>query len=592
MPILTAAFLATFPLVVLSGNDDPARLPQMIWLEVAVLLGWTQRLATTGNPRLPWRIFQPLVVWVAWAIASTSWAIDAFSARQAASLWAAAAGLTLWIAHIGTGKAARSFFAALFAGSVAVSIVGILQYGGGMDLIPQAFPPAGTLANKNVAAAFVVSALPAGGFLFLTQKNETTLLGIAMAFAVALAFVFHTGCRSAWLSLVAQGGLAVAVIARGLRTGDPSGSRRRAVFFGAGCLVSLTSLKPTSAAMNSGGADELLLGAARPVARLFSESSPTETHEEARPPERRAERSVDIRLGVWSNTLQMIRAEPLIGVGAGNFPVHYPRFAGRSRADGTAVDQRVESAHNDLLQLAAELGFVGALLLGWLAVSVVQRVARTAWNRTGGEGLLALCCGIGLTGILVGAVVSPTVGQPASLVAGATFLGILMREDHKRLAEETHTLGSRLALAATAACLVIVSVGGLAQIQADRHVLRMALAESEHDDPGVIREGLMARQLNPGRVDSRFATASALLRLGRPEDAGLLLGELTATEPFNANALGNLAFACAAGGDFDRAALLFERVLELRPDDRIASEQLQWLRATAPRNPVPRRTES
>ena len=58
---------------------------------------------------------------------------------------------------------------------------------------------------------------------------------------------------------------------------------------------------------------------------------------------------MNIRLGVWGNTLKMIRSNPVAGVGIGNFAVNYPRFASEA-PDGTRVDERVDSAHNDYVE--------------------------------------------------------------------------------------------------------------------------------------------------------------------------------------------------------------------------------------------------
>lgn len=62
------------------------------------------------------------------------------------------------------------------------------------------------------------------------------------------------------------------------------------------------------------------------------------------------------RLGVWESTGRLIKRYPLWGVGSGGFPREYPRF-GRLPAD---------HAHNLYLQVAAEKGIAGLILLGWI----------------------------------------------------------------------------------------------------------------------------------------------------------------------------------------------------------------------------------
>lgn len=583
-PTLIAAWLATFPLLVISGNDDPSRLPQGIWLQITVLLLWTGHLTRSQTRWITPANWPPVAGFLVWAAGSGLLATNRFAAVTAVMLWAAAAGLMLWISQVDSAAMARRLLRGLFCGSVAVSLVGLWQYGTGGDWIPQAFPPAGTLANKNIAAGFVVAALPAGAIVFLRPSvSNREVFATAAGMAVSLAFVLQTGCRSAWLALLVQGIVTTAwLISR--RAPRWNRSRWPAIPFGAGCFVAIASLSPANPGTDIGSTQDLLLATARPLGRLLSNATESLEHAQANDDARqvRAERSVAIRVGVWSNTVAMIGARPLTGVGAGNFQVHYPRFARSAGGDGTSIDQRVESAHNDLLQLLAEMGLVGTALLSWFVLSLGRGVAARLRNGRVEDQELVLVSFLGLIALSVEAVVTPTINQPAALVVGAVFAGLAQRTQSARTAGPRNgwIVGLRQpALVGAAALLVVASFSGITQVLADRHLLEMAYAEARQDWPGVIREGLMARQLNPDRKDSRFATASAMLRLGHAGEARDLLLELVATEPFNANALGNLAIAQSTLGDLNEAAASFERVLALRPDDLIASERLAAIRA-------------
>ena len=77
------------------------------------------------------------------------------------------------------------------------------------------------------------------------------------------------------------------------------------------------------------------------------------------------------RLGLWRRTLAMYRAQPLFGVGPGNFQVYFPAYAEPgARADGVMTAKIVpRRAHEDLLERLAETGPLGLAAL--LAVYVV-----------------------------------------------------------------------------------------------------------------------------------------------------------------------------------------------------------------------------
>lgn len=65
------------------------------------------------------------------------------------------------------------------------------------------------------------------------------------------------------------------------------------------------------------------------------------------------------RSWIWKDTLRMISANPLLGVGLGAYETAYPAY---SSNDGTL---RVSEAHNDYLQAVADGGVTGALVVMW-----------------------------------------------------------------------------------------------------------------------------------------------------------------------------------------------------------------------------------
>ncbi len=65
--------------------------------------------------------------------------------------------------------------------------------------------------------------------------------------------------------------------------------------------------------------------------------------------------STTMRLGYWKDTLEMINASPLTGVGIGNFNLIQSRYA-----------------HNSYLQIWAEMGILGIVSILWLIVAVFK----------------------------------------------------------------------------------------------------------------------------------------------------------------------------------------------------------------------------
>lgn len=76
------------------------------------------------------------------------------------------------------------------------------------------------------------------------------------------------------------------------------------------------------------------------------------------------------RFNRWSAAIDMFRAYPLTGVGYGTYAQNY--FGYRNVFLKTALSGNMMRAHNEYLTVLAELGFVGALIFGWLLFRIFK----------------------------------------------------------------------------------------------------------------------------------------------------------------------------------------------------------------------------
>jgi O-antigen ligase len=138
------------------------------------------------------------------------------------------------------------------------------------------------------------------------------------------------------------------------------------------------------------------------------------------------------RMGIWKDTLHLIAAYPWSGCGIGAFEAGL--FPFRTFAPAYTVDY----AHNDYLQIVAELGWPGAALAGALAVWIFWRAVRAVIFRRGqpnwelAVGILGALIALGLHSLtdfnlyvpanalvlawLAGIVVSPAVQESEAAV--------------------------------------------------------------------------------------------------------------------------------------------------------------------------------
>jgi O-antigen ligase len=112
--------------------------------------------------------------------------------------------------------------------------------------------------------------------------------------------------------------------------------------------------------------------------------------------EARSELSGGMRLSIDRDALHMFRERPMLGWGLGSFPTVYPQF--RSFYTNFFVNE----AHNDYLQLLAEMGLPGFAIMVWFLVVIYRRARQKVGNWSSNvSSAVTLACTLGLAGILV-----------------------------------------------------------------------------------------------------------------------------------------------------------------------------------------------
>ena len=101
------------------------------------------------------------------------------------------------------------------------------------------------------------------------------------------------------------------------------------------------------------------------------------------------------RLSIWKDTLVMIGANPLLGVGLGAFKTAFPAYSHKD--EPFAVSQ----AHNDYLQILADCGIIGGGIALWFIILIFRTVRIGLRSQDPFFAGLALACGAGICAILV-----------------------------------------------------------------------------------------------------------------------------------------------------------------------------------------------
>lgn len=342
-------------------------------------------------PSLPENL---LLLLVLWAAASLFWAgnvgLGVTRVLALIGMYGVARGVREWAS--GHPAPRRWLLALIGVGLVAMGADLIAR--GQADLAQANLKHASVLfVHDNMAAVYVTMLVPLIVALALGAGGRLRALCWLAVLAAPLGYLgvlrSRAGILGAGLGILIVG--AVFLFRRRLSDWHPSG-RRWAV--GTALLIVLLAVLPLSDRARGVGKDAFFRG----VNLLGFDVG-----------------DVVFRPLLWRKTIGMVADVPLTGVGVGNFAVVFPKYEHQPAPK--------PHAHNDALQMLAELGVPGLVLLLGLLVATAAALLR-ALMRAPDHG--AFVAGAGLFGSLVVFAAGGVFEVPIVLGASAATLAVLI----------------------------------------------------------------------------------------------------------------------------------------------------------------------
>ena len=343
-----------------------------------------------------------------WVAMSAVWADDSGTALGAVSRWAL--NLCLFpvvYTIVRRPRDVRWIFGLFVVGALIAAAVGLASGGGGAaaaaDAAGQDVRLAGTGLNPNELGQLMILAVVLSGALGCVRELSPPARALAFAGSgLALLALLMTVSRGAILGLVAALLFAPFVIGHG----------RRAAAAALAVLVL--------------GCGTLYIFAFAPQA-----DRDRITHSET---------TGSGRTDIWKVGLRMVKANPVLGVGADNFAigaVHYLVAPGEIQRSDHILYQQLP-AHNIYLQALAELGPPGLLgllaIFGYVLLTLLRAARRFAHRRERSMELLTRALLIGLAGLMLSDFFSTAIysKQLWLLMATAVAIGAMSRESAAR----------------------------------------------------------------------------------------------------------------------------------------------------------------
>jgi O-antigen ligase len=564
------AFCFLAPLVFIRGISDFANLTQMAFIQTGVcffVLIWLVKSLLNGK----WVIFKsrfylPVLALFLWASISIIYAHNRYESTLPWMHWTASAMMFFLVGNSFQDEKYRNkLIAAIFLSGCVVALLGIGQYLFHIAWIPQASPPAATLANKNMAAHFVVLTLPLSlGFILNTRVNKRVWL-YSIASAVMVVFLVYTQTRAGWVALAAEMALFVTLLAvLYLRHRDFSYWNRNkslAACVAAVIIFILINLGPQGFSWRIGNV----------VERASSVTSSETASFEHQIKDGTTIGSVALRLAIWKHTLAMIKDHFWVGVGLGNHKIHYPPYHHRVTPEiSYMVHSQLANVHNDYLQVFAELGLIGFILLGWLFYIFLRTISHlhsTAASQSGHFRLIGI--EVAIFGLLVNACFSFPFQRAIPPFILMTLLGLISSyyTDSKK---KSYEVGSKWIIVSAIIVVSIVFVWLVrfhyTNIKCDRHFFQIERLEKSEKWREVIAAGKKAYAYKPDRVKILSHVGRAYVQLGEYPSAVAVLQKVLEAYPNFINSQLNIGVAYHEIGNDTRATEAYKKALSIKPD--------------------------
>lgn len=309
--------------------------------------------------------------------------------------------------------------------------------------------------------------------------------------------------------------------------------------------------------------------------------------------------SINFRFMAWRSTFDAWKHNPILGVGIGQVEVDIHKYqVPQLQAIISKTYQVFSESHNDWLQILAELGIIGFIAFVWVIFNVAVKLIKFVKQNISNEDkfLLALGIGGGIIGLLIAAIFSFPLQEPASSMY---FWGLIALTDvlHRGFDDEQpHMKKDKTSASSLSSYLYVLnpSTKGRVPVALKQFILiiaislsifavfvlpiyagRTAVAENhikdgvafrnKRDFPDAIREFNDAIKLNPFEYIYYFHRAIVLFNMGELQQTISDLDQSLKLSPYF-----GLAYRLRAGAYFaldncEKAVPDFEKALHFLP---------------------------
>ena len=290
-----------------------------------------------------------------------------------------------------------------------------------------------------------------------------------------------------------------------------------------------------------------------------------------------------IRYPAWVNTIEMIKDNPVVGVGVGQWPQAYPLCYDRVMKD-TIFNEKIKlkRLHNEYLETFANVGLVGYLFLIWLLFLIGKKVLGVLSDIDNPYRIYILGISLSLVGFSIVAMFSfpIRVYLPAFLVF--IYFSIIFLSTHD-FALKNNTIKYKsirtiyIGLITAVLLTIFSTYFSYRWIMSDYHFNNANILNKMSMHTQALSAGLKALEYNNWPSKYYLKVAEILMTIGEGEKAIPYLKKVVDISPFNTGALLGIAHIYSNSRHIDKARkerAVLEFVLSFDPKNVVALSYL------------------
>lgn len=589
---LLAFFLFSMPLFFLPMNTEygyTKSVYTLLFVSLLMVLWAMEALLRKGaEVHLSW-LFPILPAFLITSLLSLLGGAEAGGVIQSATLFLYFGFIYLLVLNAGQGeRQVMALLGALLCSAVASAMWGLLQYVG----LALGGPGTGlsamiaTMGNRQFLAGFLSYLILPSGILCLRLRSVwaravalggagfafavmllTRQVGVRLGLGIAVAVIaFASGLWPVlwgrWLGWAVAGGVALAGMVAVL---GPIGFLYvlglAMLALGLWALGRLLRARPWSWVPTA-------LAAVAAVLMLIPVTTPFSGVRDLW-----ARQSGAVRAYDWWVGYEMWQDSPIVGIGLGAYKIQFVPYKAHflDTPRGEAYDFHISpaaQAHNEYVQVAAEMGTLGFLvLIAGLGLIVVLGLRRVAAMEDRGRRLELLLLGGGIVVTLVHAAVTFPWRLPASSMAFVAILALAFSPRYGQRGRLSLVLRGRPLMVVCVLVFLlasVVSVFAVRDLVADQHLRQAQIALARGDAPRARAHLERSVELDFFPRLSLYYLGIAQLRIGEIDAARDTLRQCL-TRHVNATLYLNLASAHLQLEELDEARDILMRLLAARP---------------------------